>query len=137
MICSTVSIYELCKTLYYWSRDILNCNFPEKGLGLITTSHFVHDFSKKSSLCYILITDNLLLSECQYMFQNWLLTRLWRHKTYNPVYLSNQVAPTIIFIIFWHFLMFCQVFLSSQVKKCEIITYKHGIYELPYELPKD
>ena len=26
---------------------------------------------------------------------------------------------------------------SPQVKWCLIITYKHGIYELPHEFPKD
>ena len=30
-----------------------------------------------------------------------------------------------------------EIFLSSQVKRWAIITYKHGIYELPHELPKD
>ena len=35
------------------------------------------------------------------------------------------------------FLMFYQIFLSPQVKGCAIITYKHGIYELPHELRKD
>ena len=33
--------------------------------------------------------------------------------------------------------MFYQIFLSSQVKQCGIITYKHGIYQLPHELPFD
>ena len=33
--------------------------------------------------------------------------------------------------------MFYQIFLSPQVKRCAIITYKHGIYELPHELPND
>ena len=33
--------------------------------------------------------------------------------------------------------MFEQNLLSSQVKRCAIITYKHGIYELPHELPND
>ena len=33
--------------------------------------------------------------------------------------------------------MFLQMFLSPQVKQCLIITYKHGIYELPHELPND
>ena len=33
--------------------------------------------------------------------------------------------------------MFYQIFLSPQVKRCVIITYKHGIYELPYEWPND
>ena len=35
------------------------------------------------------------------------------------------------------FLMFYQIFLSPKVKGCTIITYKHGIYELPQELPND
>ena len=30
--------------------------------------------------------------------------------------------------------MFYKIFLSQQVKQCDIITYKHGIYELPHEL---
>ena len=29
------------------------------------------------------------------------------------------------------------IFRSPQVKRCAIITYKHGIYELPHELPND
>ena len=33
--------------------------------------------------------------------------------------------------------MFWQIFLSQQVKRWAIITYKHGIYELPHELPND
>ena len=33
--------------------------------------------------------------------------------------------------------MFYQVFFSPQVKRCAIITYKHGIYELSHELRKD
>ena len=33
--------------------------------------------------------------------------------------------------------MFYKIFFSSQVKQCVIITYKHGMYELPHELPND
>ena len=33
--------------------------------------------------------------------------------------------------------MFYQIFLSPQVKRCAIVTYKHGIYELPHELPNN
>lgn len=39
--------------------------------------------------------------------------------------------------MFWDFLRFSQTFLSLQVKKCAIITYKDGLYELPKELPND
>ena len=45
-------------------------------------------------------------------------------------------GPTIIFIIFWDFLTFYQIFLLPQVRYA-IITYKHGIYELLHELPND
>ena len=33
--------------------------------------------------------------------------------------------------------MFYQLFFSPQVKRCAIITYKHGIYVLRHELPND
>ena len=33
--------------------------------------------------------------------------------------------------------MFYQIFVSPQVKRSAIITYKHGIYEFPHELPND
>ena len=50
---------------------------------------------------------------------------------------DEHTKPTISFIIFLDYLMFCQIFLSPQVKRWSIITYKHGIYELPHELPND
>ena len=43
----------------------------------------------------------------------------------------------ISFIIFWDFSVFYQIFLSPQVKRWTISTCKHGIYELPKELPND
>ena len=33
--------------------------------------------------------------------------------------------------------MFYQIILSPKAKKCAIITYKHGIYELSLGLPND
>ena len=39
--------------------------------------------------------------------------------------------------MFWDFLMFYQIFLSPQAKRCAITTYKHGIYELSHKLPND
>ena len=54
MVCSLVSIYfdnpqlgQTIKTLDYWSRDMLNFNISEKGLGLVSPPHFVYDFSRK------------------------------------------------------------------------------------------
>ena len=43
-------------------------------------------------------------------------------------------VTTVIFIIFWDFLIFYKIFLSPQVKRCAIITCEHGIYELPNDL---
>ena len=40
----------LYKTLDYWSWVMLNFNFPEKGLGLVSPPHFVYDFSRKMFL---------------------------------------------------------------------------------------
>ena len=42
---------------------------------------------------------------------------------------------TILAIIFWDILMFGKIFVSPQVKRFVIISNKHGIYELPHELP--
>ena len=53
------------------------------------------------------------------------------------VSLSWNLLPTISFIIFWDFSVFYQIFFSPKVKRCAIITYKRGIYELPYKLPND
>ena len=33
--------------------------------------------------------------------------------------------------------MFDKIFVSPQVKRIVIISNKHGIYDLPYELPND
>ena len=33
--------------------------------------------------------------------------------------------------------MFYQIFISPQVKRSAIISYKQGIYELPHQLPND
>ena len=47
------------------------------------------------------------------------------------------LKPAATFIILWDFLMFYEIFYSPQVKGCAFITYKHGIYDLPHELPND
>ena len=57
MVCSLVSITFIVlnlasnktihKTLEYWSRDMLNFGFLEKGLGIVSLLHFVYNFSRK------------------------------------------------------------------------------------------
>ena len=61
MVCSLVSMFQylalnlayqknLHKTLGYWSRDMLNFNFSEEDLGLVSPSYFVYEFSRKMFL---------------------------------------------------------------------------------------
>ena len=61
MSCSLVSIYsdstqpgkqqkQTVTILDYWSRDMLNFHFIEKGLGIVFSPHFVYDFSRKMFL---------------------------------------------------------------------------------------
>ena len=60
---------------------------------------------------------------------------LWTH-AYRVMWIYGR-KPKTSFIIFWDFSLFYQIFLSQQVKRCAIITYKHGIYKLPQELLND
>ena len=54
-----------------------------------------------------------------------LLIKTWKKK---------KILMRIVFI---DFLIFYQIFLSPQVKRCTIIGNKRGIYQLPHELPND
>ena len=59
MVCSLVSQYistalilaynesKLYNTLHYSSRDMLNFDFLEKSVGIVSLPHFVNDFSRK------------------------------------------------------------------------------------------
>ena len=51
--------------------------------------------------------------------------------------MQKIIFQTILAIIFCDFLMFYEVFLSAQVKRIVIINNKHGIYQLPEELPNN
>ena len=41
---------KLFKILHYWSRDMLNFDFLDKGLGIVSPAHFVYDFLIKMFL---------------------------------------------------------------------------------------
>ena len=38
---------KLYKTLDYWFRNMRNCDFLEKGLGMFSLPRFLYDFSRK------------------------------------------------------------------------------------------
>ena len=73
-----------------------------------------------------------LLEIYQIMFKNTVFQTLPAKR----IKLSVEMfwSSTISSIIFLEFPMFYQIFLSPLVKRCAVITYKHGIYELPHEL---
>ena len=41
---------KLFKTLHYWSRNMLNLEFLDKGLEMVSPLYFVYDFSRKMFL---------------------------------------------------------------------------------------
>ena len=55
----------------YWSRDKLNFDFLEKFLGTVFPPYFVYDFQQKCFSNYILLPDQISLSECLYFLRYW------------------------------------------------------------------
>ena len=49
---------------------MLSFEFLDKGLGIVSLTHFVDDFSTKIS-CYILLTEQISLSGCLYFLRYW------------------------------------------------------------------
>ena len=47
-----------------WSRDTLNFEFLEKGLGLVPTSHFAYNFLRNILFSKIPLTKQIYLSDC-------------------------------------------------------------------------
>ena len=55
---------KLYKALDYTPRDILNFEFLEKSLGIVSPPHIEYDFSTKMFLVIYLLADQLSLSDC-------------------------------------------------------------------------
>ena len=51
---------------------MLNSDFLEKGLGIVSPLHFVYDFSEKKYFsCYALLTDQISLPDCLSFLRYW------------------------------------------------------------------
>ena len=52
---------------------MLNFDFLDRGLGIVSAAHFVHDFSTKMFvlLHYIVLTGQISLLECLYFLRYW------------------------------------------------------------------
>ena len=55
---------------------MLNFDFLDKDLGIVSPSHFVYDFLTKVNLMLILLTDQISLFECLYFFRYWAISVL-------------------------------------------------------------
>ena len=51
--------------------------------------------------------------------------------------IAKEKFPGIHFLNILRLFDLSKILLSPQWKRLAIITYKHGIYELPHDLPKD
>ena len=80
---------------------------------------FLHLWEITEKILYIIKTSDKNVNHCQLLIKD---------------YVSQT---TIMVIIFWEFLALDQVFLSPQEKESKIISNKHGMCELPHELPND
>ena len=56
---------------------MLNFDFLDKGLGIVSPAHFVYVFSTKISSCHILLTDQISLSGCLYFLRYWAICVLY------------------------------------------------------------
>ena len=53
---------------------MLNFDFLEKGLGIVSAPHFVYVFLRKMFLMlHSLLTDQILLSDCLYFLRSWVI----------------------------------------------------------------
>ena len=50
---------------------MLNFDYLDKGLGIVSPAHFVYDFLAKMFLSYILLTDQISLPGCLYFLRYW------------------------------------------------------------------
>ena len=78
------------KTLDYWVKDMLNFNFSEKRLGLVSSPHIVYDFSGKMFLMLhsvnwldFIIWLPLLLKILELCVSQLFVCLLWHHEIWN------------------------------------------------------
>ena len=65
---------------------MLNFNFSEKDLGLVSPPHFVYDIQQKCFSCYIILTDQISLSDWLYFSRYWAKCKL-------QLFVNHAVMP--------------------------------------------
>ena len=75
---------------------MLNFDILDNGLGIFSPTDFVYDFQKKSSSCYILLTDQISLPGCLYFlrYRGICVLQLFVNQVVTSRYLSNRVVSS-------------------------------------------
>ena len=70
LACSENKMYKTSDDL---SRDMLDFDILENGLGIVSPPHFASDLciKKKCLPCYIVLTDQISLFGCPYFLRYW------------------------------------------------------------------
>ena len=55
---------------------MLNHDYLQKGLGIVSPPHFLYDFQEQCFSCYILLTDQISLPDCLHLLSYWLISTL-------------------------------------------------------------
>ena len=83
----TYNVNKLYKTFDCWSSDMLNFDFVKKSLGTVSPPHFVYDFLREMFLVFHSITWPIFIAYLplviEILYCKCLLTKLWRHKSWN------------------------------------------------------
>ena len=106
-----------------WYKCIVSFSLSQVSLNYILFTN--HDFQQRISNT----SDSYILRTFKTINSKWYIN--------TKLIVNDFDWATIIFIIFWDFLMFYQISPLPQAKLWAIFTYKHGIYELPHKLPDD
>ena len=67
---------NLNKTLDYWSRDLLNFDFLEKGIVNSFSNIFCTIFLEDCFSCYVLLTVQISFFDCLYFLRYWTICLL-------------------------------------------------------------
>ena len=89
---------KLYKTLDHWSRDMLNLDFLEMVLEVVSPRHFVYDFSRKMFLMlYSINCPNFLV--LIHTFTSWDIRQFVYYNCFFPVCDFKNFEINVIFLI--------------------------------------
>ena len=81
---------------------MLNFDFLDKGIGIVSPAHFVYDFSTKMLFMFILLTDKISLHGCLYFnYQKLPQTLEWAFKVHHTALLDIAWITLILHSLYY------------------------------------